>query len=204
MSTMKNTTNGSNSKKDKILIVDDEPDITLLYRIGLEDSGFIVDAFTDPLLALETVKQKLKDKISFYDLALLDIRMPKMNGFELFNEIRKINDKIKVCFITAFDLQNAESKAALTSILKSNKEKHSPRVIRKPITIDDFVKMIKAEMHSLQGSYSLKQTYFLMCGSCFWCASALSLRPIRNETISKCPMCDGNKISIIPIKKPII
>jgi two-component SAPR family response regulator len=51
--------------------------------------------------------------------------MPKMNGFELFNEIRRLNDKIKVCFITAFDQQNEENKdlkATLTSILSSNKE----------------------------------------------------------------------------------
>jgi DNA-binding response OmpR family regulator len=91
------------------LLVDDEPDITSLFRIGLEDSGFIVDTFNDPLI--ETFKQKVKDKkISFYDLALLDIKMPKMNGFELFNQIRQVNDKIKVCFITAFDLQKDKSR----------------------------------------------------------------------------------------------
>ena len=197
-----------NNNNNKILLVDDEPSITSLFSIALEDCGFEVDSFNDPLLALDTFKQKYRAKEnSSYALALVDIKMSGMSGFDLFNEIRKINDKIKVCFITAFDLQNEENKvlkAMLTSILNSNKEKHSPPLIRKPITIDDFVKMIKAEMHSLQCPYSLKQTYFLMCGSCFWCASDLSLRPIKNEIIPKCPMCDGNKISIIPIKKPII
>jgi hypothetical protein len=46
-----------------------------------------------------------------------------------------------------------------------------------------------------------KQMYFLICESCLWCASAQSLRPIRNETIPKCPLCNGNRISIIPILK---
>jgi hypothetical protein len=46
-----------------------------------------------------------------------------------------------------------------------------------------------------------KQIYFLICESCFWCASALSLRPIRNETTPKCPICDGDGISIIPISR---
>jgi hypothetical protein len=58
-------------------------------------------------------------------------------------------------------------------------------------------------LENKQGHKRQNQTYFLICGSCFWCASGLSLRPIRNETIPKCPMCDGNEISIIPIKPPM-
>jgi hypothetical protein len=50
-----------------------------------------------------------------------------------------------------------------------------------------------------RGHKRQKQVYFLICGSCFWCASALSLRPIRNETIPKCPMCEDEGISIVPI-----
>ena len=46
-----------------------------------------------------------------------------------------------------------------------------------------------------------KQMYFVICQSCFWCASALSLRPIRNETIPKCPVCEGKSISIVPISR---
>jgi two-component system, OmpR family, response regulator ChvI len=72
-----------------LLVVDDEPDITFAFSMGLEDSGFEVDAFNGPLLALEAFKEQKKS----YDLALLDIKMPKMNGFELCKEIRRVNDK---------------------------------------------------------------------------------------------------------------
>ena len=91
-------------KNNRILLVDDEPDITLAFSMGLEDSGFTVDAFNDSLLALEAFKEENKS----YTLALLDIKMPKMNGFELCNEMRKVNDKVKVCFVTAFDIQKEE------------------------------------------------------------------------------------------------
>src|SRR5436309_4953894 len=87
-----------------LLVVDDEPDITLAFKMGLEDNGFVVDAFNDPLLALEAFKEQKKS----YALALIDIKMPKMNGFELCKEIRKVNDKVKVCFATAFDIQKEE------------------------------------------------------------------------------------------------
>jgi CheY-like chemotaxis protein len=91
----------------KILFVDDEQDITFALSIGLEDNGFVVDSFNDPLLALQCFKEKRKEN-NPYALALLDIKMPKMSGFELYNEIRKIDDKVKVCFITAFDIQKDE------------------------------------------------------------------------------------------------
>lgn len=125
-----------NDNRRILLVVDDEPDITLAFSMGLEDSGFVVDAFNDPLLALEAFKKKKS-----YDLALIDIKMPKMNGFELCKEIRKINDKVKVCFATAFDIQK-EDEADLT--LAASNEK--PIIIRKPITIEDLVKRVKMEL----------------------------------------------------------
>ncbi|HMH11384.1 MAG TPA: response regulator, partial [Candidatus Nitrosopolaris rasttigaisensis] len=66
--------------------------------LGLEDSGFKVDVFNDPIHALSGFKSGL------YDLALIDYKMPKMNGFELYREIRKIDEKVKVCFVTAFEV----------------------------------------------------------------------------------------------------
>jgi DNA-binding response OmpR family regulator len=69
--------------------------------------------------------------------------MPKMNGFELYNEIRKIDDKVKVCFVTAFDIQR-EEEDDLKALGTSNDEK--PAIIRKPITIDDLVKRVNAEL----------------------------------------------------------
>jgi two-component system, OmpR family, response regulator ChvI len=77
-----------------LFVVDDEPDITLAFSMGLEDSGFVVDAFNDPLLALEVFKAQKKS----YDLALIDVKMPKMNGFELFKEIRKVFIRMRSFF----------------------------------------------------------------------------------------------------------
>jgi DNA-binding response OmpR family regulator len=76
-------------RKIRIFLVDDETDITLLYKTGLEQNGFLVDVFNDPALALSSYKA------GEYDLLLLDIKMPKMSGFELYREIQKIG----VCYI---------------------------------------------------------------------------------------------------------
>jgi DNA-binding response OmpR family regulator len=121
-----------------LLIVDDEPDITLPFSVGLEDNGFVVDAFNDPLLALEAFKERKKS----YALALLDIKMPKMDGFELYNEIRKVDDKVKVCFVTAFDIQKEDEEdwKAVTTL------NQKPAFIRKPISIYELVKRVKAEL----------------------------------------------------------
>lgn len=124
-------------KNNRILLVDDEPDITLAFSMGLEDSGFVVDAFNDSLLALEAFKEENKS----YTLALLDIKMPKMNGFELCNEMRKVNDKVKVCFVTAFDIQKEEEDLKAVATLNEK-----PVIIRKPITIDDLVKRVRAKI----------------------------------------------------------
>jgi CheY-like chemotaxis protein len=82
----------------RILIVDDDPDITLSFSIGLEDGGFKVYTYNDPLDAL------LNFKPSFYDLMLIDINMPNMNGFELCTKILEIDLNVKICFITAGDI----------------------------------------------------------------------------------------------------
>jgi DNA-binding NtrC family response regulator len=76
--------------------VDDDSDITLTVKVGLEASGLLkVETFNDPELALSSFK------IVLYDLALLDMRMPKMYGHELYDEMKKINGRLKVCFMTA-------------------------------------------------------------------------------------------------------
>jgi DNA-binding response OmpR family regulator len=125
------------NKNKKILLVDDEPDITLSFSIVLEDNGFVVDAFNDPLLALSSLKQGL------YVLALLDIKMPRMNGFDLYSEIRKLDDRVKVCFMTAFDIKKEDIEAA--GIPTLNEEKN-PTVFRKPIKLEDLVSGVKAEI----------------------------------------------------------
>ena len=79
----------------KILIVDDEPDLTFGCSMTLRDEGFEVDTFNDPAIALSNFKP------NYYDLAILDIKMPKLDGFSLYHEIKKIDNKIKICFLTA-------------------------------------------------------------------------------------------------------
>jgi len=84
----------------RVLLVDDEPDVILTLKIVLEENGFKVDSFTDPLLAL----QNFKEQDGMYEMVILDIRMPNMNGFELYRQIKKIDDKVKVCFLTAGEM----------------------------------------------------------------------------------------------------
>jgi two-component system, OmpR family, response regulator ChvI len=83
------------AKKARILVVDDEADITLSIKTVLEGAQFQVDSFNDPVAAFNNFKA------GFYDLLILDIKMPKMNGFQLYREIKNIDDKVKVCFLTA-------------------------------------------------------------------------------------------------------
>jgi DNA-binding response OmpR family regulator len=75
-------------RKIRIFLVDDEWDVSLFYKTGLEQNGFLVDAFNDPVQALSSFKA------GKYHLVLLDIKMPKMNGFELHREIGKIDPKV--------------------------------------------------------------------------------------------------------------
>jgi CheY-like chemotaxis protein len=83
----------------RILIVDDEPDVNLLLKMVLERvDGFKVDSFIDPESALQYFKSGL------YDLAILDIKMPKIDGFELSRKIRKIDNNVRVCFLTAGEM----------------------------------------------------------------------------------------------------
>ena len=88
----------SQGTKRRILVVDNEPDITLTLQVGLEEGGFDVDAFTDPDLALKSFKP------SFYDLVLIDIMMPEMDGFELYERLKKADPDVKVCFLTASEM----------------------------------------------------------------------------------------------------
>ena len=79
----------------RILVVDDEHDINLTLKFVLEGNDFKVDSFTNPLLALDSFKTGL------YDLAILDVKMPVMNGFGLYQKIRTLDDTLKICFLTA-------------------------------------------------------------------------------------------------------
>ncbi len=119
----------------RILLVDDEPDITWCFNVVLEDSGFVVDSFNDPLLALSSFRKGL------YNLALIDIKMPKMNGFELYREICKIDDNLKISFMSAFDIPTEELKTAIPSL-----NEKVPPIIKKPVLVDDLVSTVKARL----------------------------------------------------------
>ena len=88
----------SNNKVKKILLVDDELDVIYAINNVLEDNGFQIDSFNDPILALKSYR------MNFYDLVILDIKMPKMDGFELYTKIREKDNKVKICFLTASEL----------------------------------------------------------------------------------------------------
>ena len=125
----------SKEKKRKILVVDDEPDNASIFTMSLEDGGFEVDTFTDPLLALSTFKAGKK-----YDLLILDIKMPNMNGFDLYEEIRKIDNKVKACFLTAFGEGYTEEFGR--RFPTSSSLFYDVSFIRKPIRMDDLVKKV--------------------------------------------------------------
>jgi CheY-like chemotaxis protein len=144
-----NNNNNDDNNHNKILLVDDEVDITTVYTLGLQDNGFKVDAFNDSLQALSDFKS------GFYDLMLIDYKLPRMNGFELYKEIRKIDDKVKVCFITAFDVDHGEIKKEFQSSLNTTQRDEPGKkdldvkcFIQKPIDIDELVKRVKAELNS--------------------------------------------------------
>jgi DNA-binding response OmpR family regulator len=87
--------NDRKTEKKKILFVDNEPDMTTILKMALGRAGFTVDIFNNPLLALKNFK------LNLYDLALLDVMMPEMDGIELYKQLKKIDPSIKVCFLTA-------------------------------------------------------------------------------------------------------
>ncbi len=82
-------------KRRKILIVDDEHDITFVFKIILEEKGFATDIYNDPMIALSMYKPY------YYDLVMIDLKLPGMTGFELYNQLRRIDNTTKVCFLTS-------------------------------------------------------------------------------------------------------
>jgi DNA-binding response OmpR family regulator len=123
---------------NKILIVDDEPDLTKVYSLVLEYHGFKVDSFNDPQEALSKFEPGL------YDLVILDIKMPKMDGFELYHEIRKKDNNANICFLTASELYYKEFRKKESYALDKN------LFIRKPIDNEELLKEVNRIMSSVQ------------------------------------------------------
>ena len=126
-------------KRKRILIVDDDVDITDSFSLALEDSGlFEVDTYNDPLVALSNYRP------NFYDLLLLDIRMPKMDGFELYQKMKKMDNKVKVCFISAYDVNYTALREQIPSLELDCL--NSKNIIRKPIEISKLIGAIESEL----------------------------------------------------------
>ena len=124
------------------MVVDDEVDITTIVKLALEKVNLQVDVYNDPLLALTDYKAGM------YDLLLFDIRMPGMNGFELYRKIEDIEEKEKkvkngrprVCFITAFEEFRSEFKETFPILEEVD------CFLRKPIPLSDLVKAVESQL----------------------------------------------------------
>lgn len=116
----------------RILVVDDEYDISLTMKLVLEESGFEVDSFIDAFEALENFT------IGLYDLVILDVKMPTMSGFILYEKIRELDDNVAICFLTA-------AEEVYYEILKKRYPNTDENcVIRKPVDNDSLVRRIKS------------------------------------------------------------
>ena len=123
------------TNNEHILLVDDEEDVARLFKRALERVGFVVDMYNDPLQSLSNYRAGI------YDLLLLDIKMPEMNGFELYKRIRQVDDKSKVCFMTAFEDYYDEFRKIFPDL--KNKE----CFIRKPISLNGLIKSVKSHLN---------------------------------------------------------
>ena len=121
----------------KLMVVDDEKDILRVIKRDLEannNSTFKVDTFYSSELAIQAFDSHPKD---YYDLILTDIRMPKINGFELYRRIKEKNPSMKIAFITAFEINKEEFNKVLPSIDVKD-------FILKPISMSDLSSKLKA------------------------------------------------------------
>ncbi len=128
----------SNNKVKKFLLVDDEPDVTYTIKNILEDNGLQVDTFNDPITALNSYTS------NFYDLVILDIKMPKIDGFELCIKIREKDPKVKICFLTASEMYYEEFRKARSELGRLIGE---DCFIQKPVKNDDLIRKLTSIMN---------------------------------------------------------
>jgi CheY-like chemotaxis protein len=117
----------------KILLVDNEIDITFALENALDSYGFEVDSFNDPITALKSYRS------NFYDLVILDIKMPKMDGFELYTKIREQDPKVKICFLTASEMYYEKFRKAQSRFGRIIEEEC---FIQKPIKNEDLIRKL--------------------------------------------------------------
>jgi|SRR6266540_3603085 len=131
----------SSSQQKRIFVVDDEVDITTVFKLGLEEADLQVDVYNDPLLALSDYKPGI------YDLLLLDIKMPKMNGFELYEKIKDLergydadNNKPRVCFVTAYEVYRSQFNELFPTLEEVD------CFLKKPISLPDLAKAVRSQL----------------------------------------------------------
>jgi two-component system, OmpR family, response regulator ChvI len=120
-----------------IMLVDDEPDILAIFKTYLTSEGYKVEAFSDSYMALQSFA---RSEPRHYDLLVLDIRMPTINGLQLYQRLKAVDPYVKVIFLSAL-----EATDELVSILDGVK---TADVIRKPIDRKHFVQKVKATIES--------------------------------------------------------
>jgi CheY-like chemotaxis protein len=128
----------STNKVKNILLVDDEPDVTYTITNILEDNGYKVDSFIDPIITLKSYKT------NFYDLVILDIKMPKMDGFELYTKIRERDPKVKICFLTASEMYYEKFRKTHSEFSKIIDEEC---FIQKPVKPEDLITKLEDIMN---------------------------------------------------------
>ena len=126
----------------KILVVDDESDIANSLKKGLEYRGYSVDAYTDPQKALENYR------VGEYDLCMIDIKMPRMSGFQLYVKIKMLDQSVRICFCTAFEAEYRQE------FHKAFPELDEQNFIPKPATLTQLVARIDQELQKKQMSVS--------------------------------------------------
>jgi len=129
----------SSENRINVLVVDDDPDIVSILKLGLKRQGFNPVIFTDPNLALEHFGLNHKN----YDLVISDIRMPTMNGFEFIKKVKRLKPTVKVFFMTAFEIDANEWSSVLPSV-------KIDEFIQKPFTLEKIGKLVSAHIPFLK------------------------------------------------------
>jgi DNA-binding response OmpR family regulator len=132
-SSQKEKTSNDKAFSKTVLLVDDDPDVTTVFSLGLQDEGFDVYTYNDPLEALSQFRP------NFYDLLLMDINMPQMDGIELSRRILELDTNVKICFITG-------GEANIEVLRELYPTRSIGCYIKKPVTIEELVKRVKAEL----------------------------------------------------------
>ena len=123
----------TNNDKPRVLVVDDEQDITTIVRLGLRKFGFDADVFNDPKLALSQFKP------NYYKAIILDVRMPGISGFTLAKEIWAIDPDARICFLSSFEIYEHEAKFVFTNF-------KSHCFVKKPIAPAELAKHIQGHL----------------------------------------------------------